>query len=801
MKANGMQSPFSISAATWMVIFFALCAPPTRAATDDDGFILFEPEAEPGAANDADADADGGTADSDGEALFDLDDGGADGGAVEDAEEGGFDDEGSETLVSGRRGARKRIAGSATYIGEAELEKMEYDDVQRSLKQKVPGVYVREEDGFGLRPNIGLRGANSDRSAKITLLEDNVLFGPAPYAAPAAYYFPLASRMTGIEVFKGPAALRTGPNTVGGAVNLRTRRIPWSGVSGGVDVAGGMYESGKGHAYLGAGNDHFGILIEGLHLRSGGFKRIDGGPGNGLWGNDTGFSRNDVMVKARANTDPNRAWMHAMEVKLGFANESSNETYLGLTDEDFAKDPNRRYFASSRGQMEWNRTQAQARYRFTWGDDVDASVTVYRHDMQRAWEKFNRFANGPSVRTVLQNSSVGQNELYYQLLTGTRDSLDANDALMIGTNDRRYYSQGIQGRARVGFDLWKIRQDVEVGLRLHQDQIMRDHTESAFLVQGRQLVRADRDELVTADNTDSATALSGYLVDEIGFGPLLLAPGLRVEVVRSTRDDRLVDGPLSDETRISLIPGVGAYVQALPILGFFGGVHKGFAPVAPGQPADVMPEESWNYELGARLDWMKTRGEVTAYVNHYTNLTGNCTFSSGCDDSALGAQFNAGEAIVGGGEVVFGQDIPLPLDIELNVDVVYTLTIARFLTDFSSGFPQWGDVEAGDELPYVPTHQGAVTTGLTRGPLTWTVSLSYVGTMLDEAAQGDVDSVLIIPPTVFVDSLVSYDLGGFGDLYFRVDNLLNAKTIASRRPFGARPGKPLLAMVGYRHRF
>ena len=51
-------------------------------------------------------------------------------------------------------------------ISEQELDRYEATDIHQVLA-RVPGVYVRGEDGFGLRPNIGLRGANSDRSAKV----------------------------------------------------------------------------------------------------------------------------------------------------------------------------------------------------------------------------------------------------------------------------------------------------------------------------------------------------------------------------------------------------------------------------------------------------------------------------------------------------------------------------------------------------------------------------------------------------------------------------------------------------------
>ena len=100
-------------------------------------------------------------------------------------------------------------------VGTFELDNIE------TVLQQVPWISTRNEDGFGLRPNIGIRGANSDRSAKITLMEDGIPLAPAPYAAPAAYYFPMSTRVVGVEVFKGPAATRFGPHTIGGALIFR----------------------------------------------------------------------------------------------------------------------------------------------------------------------------------------------------------------------------------------------------------------------------------------------------------------------------------------------------------------------------------------------------------------------------------------------------------------------------------------------------------------------------------------------------------------------------------------------------
>ena len=111
-----------------------------------------------------------------------------------------------EVTIIGHRRAPSDVPGSAHVLDQEALGVFLQSDVMRVLRA-VPGVYLQEEDGFGLRPNIGIRGSGLDRSARVALLEDGVLIAPAPYSAPSAYYFPTQRRMYALEVRKGPATV------------------------------------------------------------------------------------------------------------------------------------------------------------------------------------------------------------------------------------------------------------------------------------------------------------------------------------------------------------------------------------------------------------------------------------------------------------------------------------------------------------------------------------------------------------------------------------------------------------------
>lgn len=709
--------------------------------------------------------------------------------AQEEAGEGELEEDESriETVLITQEKIAK-IGGAAHRVTEEEMKRTDYANPE-ALVQQVPGVFVRGEDGFGLRPNIGIRGANSDRSKKVALMEDGILFGPAPYSAPAAYYFPQISRMVGVEVFKGPGAVQFGPNTMGGAMNLITRNVP-NKFSGAIALEGGQYYTGRAHGWIGSSADWGGFVAEGVHHQSSGFKDLDGG-------GDSGFDRQEFMLKGHLNSDYSGEHFHKLTTKIGWSREHSNETYLGLSDSDFRANPNRRYRASQLDQMDWVRAQLEARHLWEWGDFFEVETVFYRNDMRREWFKLNRMAEGTPIFDVLNDPS-GRRQVLYEILTGETDSLAPGDELFLGNNDRTYTSQGIQSAAK-----WRSEGEgwanvLEAGVRLHYDNVRRRHTESAHRMENGKLLESGEIELNTR-NIGETYALAFHALEQFSAWRVTLTPGARIELFEQRLDDQLTGAEIRAK-QVVLVPGIGMNVALVEHLSLLGGVHRGFSPTSPGQSSDVQPETSVNYEAGIRYSDSR-RGrllELIGFYNDYSNLLGECGFSSGCDESQLDSQFNAGEVKVLGLEVAGHWDFEIRKEISLPVRLSYTHVRSEFQTAFSSENPQYGRVEVGDELPYVPAHQASLQVGLRLKKAEAYLTGSYVSEMREEAGAGE---GILTDAQMIVDANVKYDLGGGWGLSLRGENLLGDDGIASRRPMGARPARPRLIMGGASYAF
>jgi Fe(3+) dicitrate transport protein len=128
--------------------------------------------------------------------------------------------------------------------------------------------------------------------------------------------------------------------------------------------------------------------------------------------------------------------------------------------------------------------------------------------------------------------------------------------------------------------------------------------------------------------------------------------------------------------------------------------------------------------------------------------------------------------------------------------LAYTFSHATFDTSFSSADPIFGDVEEGDTVPYVPSHQASASVGLDWKYVGGNVSGTYVHAMREVAGSGAPAPGDATDSHFLLDASLNVRPFSFLTVYGVGKNLLDMTYVASRRPFGARPGAPLSIQVG-----
>lgn len=683
-------------------------------------------------------------------------------------------------------GSRETIPGSSTVIVEEELKRFDYSDLNQVIAA-VPGVYVREEDGYGLRPNIGIRGAAAERSLKITLMEDGVLIAPAPYSAPAAYYVPNISRISGVEVLKGPSAIQTGPHTVGGAINLVTRDIPVERLRE-LDLSYGTDAFYKGAIAIGGPikASDLGILFEGLSYGTDGFKTLDSG-------GDTGFVRNDVDLKIRWAPEDRRD--QRLTLKIAFANEDADETYLGLTDDDFRADPTRRYRASHLARFTSDHYNVHLNYGLA-VSSFYVNTKAYWNRFERSWNKLDGFVHGRSLQSILTAPHRFARE--YNLLIGATDSL-ATDAqtFEVTNNDRSFSSMGLQSTATKSGTLGSVNHDFTFGLRLHQDEVMRDHQPRGYLMSNGVLIWDGHNRTRKSWNRAESTAIAAFASDVLSWRDFSLTLGIRYENVDGELND-LKQSVARTNSQSIVSPGIGLYWQATKPIGLLAGIYRGFSPAGPGA-TNVDPEHSLNYETGLRIQNPNFEIETVAFFSDYENLLGRCRVSdAGCE---AGQEFNGGEVAIHGMEINAGWNTELPRGMQFDTDVIYTFTDSSFKTGFLSGFSQWGLVRENDELPYLPRHRGLVRLRIANDKWELSAAVKHQAAMREEPGVGTIESGLHADAYTTLDLTTSWNFRETTMLQLVIGNVMDESAIVSHRPFGARPNRPRWTSIRIRNRF
>ncbi|MDC3152994.1 TonB-dependent receptor [SAR86 cluster bacterium] len=698
----------------------------------------------------------------------------------------------SVTII-GSKEDLKNLAGSGAIISNEDLEIAMDTDIQKILTA-VPGVYMRTEEGYGLRPNISIRGTAIERSGKVTIMEDGVLVAPSPYTSSSAYYFPTTGRIHSVEVLKGPAAVSQGPQTIGGAINMISTPIP--------EVNSGKFiqelgENGmaRTHAYYGINSGNFGALVEVHEHSSDGFDSIAN------VGGDTGFDKSDLMIKAQYNTGN-----HSLRFKMVDLEENSDQSYVGLSQASFNKNPRMRYGATAYDEMMNDGEQTSLTYVGDF-DNFDVVFTSWQNDYHRDWFKVSDFNN---------DSEHGERDDINELISDANNGSANAQAILDGQlaveieykhNNRYYTNEGYQFTV-----------STEIGI--HSLTIgYRDMEDSESRVQAHEYADQAADGSLSAlygyvglNNSNNrlreSSATSYYLEDTMDFGKLAVTVGYRSEdyeqrhrrwsdaagpnltMVRTGEADNRDTMAYNDHTTSS----IGATYKLNDTTSLVAGFHEGMTPMFGSDP-----EEADNMELGVRYSEGTTNIEAFYFASDYSRLAAECTQVSGAacdaDESAI---FSGGEAEVSGLEFSGSWMLQGENGFMYPISVNYTSTDATFSNSSDSDY--FGTVAAGDDLPYIPDSQSSIVLGfINDNGLSGNARIVNVGGSCSIAACGIYNK---IDAHSYIDLSLRQALSDSMSVYLILENVTDNEDLISRAPSeGARSQKPATIKVGFSYDF
>ena len=679
------------------------------------------------------------------------------------------------------------VPGSVTVISNEDLQKVIDTDIHKILSA-VPGVFFRTEDGYGLRPNISIRGTSLDRSGKITIMEDGVLVAPAPYTSASAYYFPTTGRIHAVEVLKGPSAITQGPSTIGGALNLISTPIPTEGKGKFVQELGdnGMTRS---HVVVGGESGSFGGMVEFHEHATDGFDSIAN------VGGDTGFQKSDMLVKLRYTSGD-----HELLFKFLDLDESSEQTYVGLSQASFNKNPRMRYGMTQYDLMDNDGEQESITYKGSFGN-VDVVFTSFSNDYHRDWFKVDKANNSKtggvsnSINGVIEAANAG-NAIAQGILDGTQAT-----EVKLKHNNRFYGNEGIQFQVSTDIE----NHSITFGYRDLEDYESRDQgyecfqqrsdgTNSALYVCGSGFTGSN-------NRLRETEATSYFLQDTISMDKLTLTLGYRSEEYDKV-ENRWKDGvsgsrKVPDPKYVNKTStgdystfGIGATYDMNENLKLVAGFHQGMSPVFNGDA-----EEADNMELGFRYNKGSTALEVMYFSSDYANLVAECKNSNG-GDCDPGDTFDGGEVDVSGLEVdaswvVQGDGVSFP------IALTFTSTDATFENSFDSDY--FGVVAAGDDLPYIPSSVLALSAGfITEDGWSGYLRVADHGSSCSSAQCGAFEN---IDSYGYIDLSIRKRMSEKLDVYGVLENVTDNEDIAARAPkSGARSQKPQTFKVGFSYK-
>jgi Fe(3+) dicitrate transport protein len=594
-------------------------------------------------------------------------------------------------LILGTKDRLAKIPGSSAEITTEKLELGRPFSLNEALRQ-VPGLIVRDEEGIGLRPNIGVRGLNPTRSAEVLLLEDGIPVSFAPYGDNASYYHPPIDRFDRVEILKGAGQIAFGPHTVGAVINYLTPS-PTDDFSGKLGAKIGNRDFYDLKARLSGTAGAVGLLFDAT------LKEADGARDN--------MHSRLLDVNGKAVIDVSET--HSLTLRGNFYDENNQQPYSGLTLAEFTA--NTRFNPFVNDDFDVQRFGLSATHAWDATDQLKLLTTIFYTHVDRAWWRQS------------SNSLQRPNDASDPRCGGMANLLTTcgNEGRI-----RKYEVFGVEPRGRVTFDFGEI----DFGVRFQTERQRRTQLngDTPTARTAGTSVNAGLREM----NNRSVDAWSGFVQPRFDFGDISVTPGVRVEHIKYKRTN-LLNGTIGKAQTTEVIPGVGISWTVSDSLTGFAGVHRGFSPPGvadiidgTGGAFDLDAETSWNWEAGFRAKPVPgISANITYFRLDFSNQVIAASLAGGVTANPS-APLNAGKTVHQGLEAsveINGKDVWATGDLNPFLRVAHTwVPTAKFRSDrFLRPVDQISGATLsaaallnvrGNRLPYAPKHALTATAGV-----------------------------------------------------------------------------------------
>jgi Fe(3+) dicitrate transport protein len=641
-----------------------------------------------------------------------------------------------------------RHPGSVAIVTKDELELQQPRSTEEALKT-VPGVVIKPEEETAIVANIGMRGLSA-ADYKSLILEDGVPVAPGLFVGNGRYYNPRIQRMESIEVLKGAASLRYGPNTIGGVINYKTRS-PEDGFS----IAGRAGSFGYREAVIEAGGStpsgeaSGGVVY--TRATSDGFQH-------------KGFDMEDLMLKGGMAIGDNQ-WVG---IKFSHYENDANISYRGLFLDDYKKGETYNpapddWFLTGRKSFDLN-------HEWEISSNVHLNTVLYWSKMYRDYWRYS----------VDNAASVAAGRWVY------------TDAL--AGNNRSFERNGIDSRLHITHNSFGMQNETELGVRVDHESMnnrrinaTRDYPRSGTLVS----------EVIESASSVAMFVQNRFMVS----GRLAVTPGLRVESYEQETNNLKDDAKDGRTDNTEVMPGIGATLQITSRAQLYGGVYKAFAPaqnadaMSGGEDQRLKAERSMNYEIGVRGANERMRYEFTAFRMDFSNQVIP-------SNSGGYVKENGGKTLHQGLEATIAYDVGAGFRIDANATYVPD---AKYVGDRYTGAVL--TIADGNRVTYTPELVANVRLGYRAGALNTSLTANYVGAQYtDPENSEDLQESTSGFFTGKLDSYTTLDLSAHYavdkqfSVFGAIKNLTDERYIASLRQ-GIYAGPSRSFEVGAKYRF